>query len=81
MALHASADKEKSLRSECERIVKKNNNDVKSMITDRNELDHQLRESKLQSRLDKEEFERLLHIAISTQGSSAERRGKRKLFS
>ncbi len=83
-ALRATADKEKSLRSECEKIVKENNrllgiqsenvaihrqvtnrldNDLKPIITDRNELDHQLIESKLQSRLDREEFERLLLLA------------------
>ncbi len=33
------------------------------MIVNRNELDHQLRESKLQNRLDREEFERLLKAA------------------
>ncbi len=83
-ALHATADKEKSLRSECKRIVKENyrllgiqsenvaihrqvtsrlDNDLKSMMTDRNKLEQQLRESKLQSRLDKEAFEILLQLA------------------
>ncbi len=83
-ALCATADKEKFLRAECERIVKENDrlldiqsenvaihrqvtnrldNDLKSMITDHNELEQQLRESKLPSRLDKEEFERLLPLA------------------
>ncbi len=33
------------------------------MIVNRNELDHQLKESKLQNRLDREEFERLLKVA------------------
>ncbi len=33
------------------------------MMTDRNELEQQLRESKLQCRLDKEEFKRLLQLA------------------
>ncbi len=74
-ALCTAAEKEKSLRSECERIVKESDrlldiqfenvaihrqvtnrldNDLKSMITDGNKLEQQLRESKLQSRLDKE---------------------------
>ncbi len=83
-ALRTVADKEKSLRSECERIVKERDrflgtqsenvaihrqvtnrldNYLKYMITDRSELDQQLRESKLQSGLDREKFERLLQIA------------------
>ncbi len=84
-ALHTTADKEKSLRAECERIVKENDrllsiqsgsveihrevtnrldNDLKSMITDHNKLDQQCRESKLQSRLDREEFERLIQCGV-----------------
>ncbi len=36
--------------------------DLKSMIAVWNKLDHQLRASKLQNRLDREEFERLLQV-------------------
>ncbi len=81
MALQAASDKEKSLREECEKIVKENHmlmciqsenvaiqrevtkkldNELQSMIVNHNELDHQLRESKLQNRMDREEFEKLL---------------------
>ncbi len=84
MALQATSDREKSLREECEKIVKGNDrlmgiqsenvaihrevtkkldNEWQSMIVNHNELDHQLRESKLQNRLDREEFERLLKAA------------------
>ncbi len=44
-------------------VTKRLDNDLQSMIVNRNELDHQLRESKLQNRLDREEFERLLKAA------------------
>ncbi len=80
-ALRAATYKDKSLREECNKIVKENDrlmgiqyenvaihrevtkkldNDLQSMIVNHNELDHQLRECKLQNRLDREEFERLL---------------------
>ncbi len=76
-ALRATADTEKSLRSESEIIVREKDrllgiqsenvaihihvtsrldNDLKSMMTDHNKLKQQLRESKLQCRMDKEEF-------------------------
>ncbi len=44
-------------------VTSRLDNDLKSMMTDRNELEQQLRESKLQCRLDKEEFKRLLQLA------------------
>ncbi len=44
-------------------VTKKLDNELQSMIVNRNELDHQLRESKLQNRLDREEFEGLLKAA------------------
>ncbi len=83
-ALRAATDKEKSLRAECNKIVKENDrlmgiqsdniaihrevtkrldNNLQSMIVNHNELDHQVRESKLQNRLHREEFERLLKVA------------------
>ncbi len=73
-ALLAAADKAKSLRAECERMVKENdkliylqsqNVTIHREVTTavRNELDHQLTASKYQNRLDREEFERLLQVA------------------
>ncbi len=83
-ALRTTDNKEKSLQSECKRIVKENDrllgiqsenvaihrqdtsrldNDLKSMMTDRNKLQQQLIEGKLQFTLDKEEFERVLQLA------------------
>ncbi len=44
-------------------VTKKLDNDLESMTVNHNGLDHQLRESNLQNRLDKEEFERLVKAA------------------
>ncbi len=56
-----------SIQSENEAIYRQVtnmlDNDLKSMIIDHNELDQQLRESKLQSKMYREEFERHLQLA------------------
>ncbi len=44
-------------------VTAKLDEDLQSMTAVRNELDDQLRASKYQNRLDREEFERLLQVA------------------
>ncbi len=44
-------------------VTKRLDNDLQSMIVNHNKLHHQLRESKLQNSLDREELERLLKVA------------------
>ncbi len=89
-ALHAAAEKEKSLREEYlkikiehdklvtkesqsavmhRQVTQKLDNDLQSMIANRNELDHQLRDSKLTIRLEREEYEK--HLDTANQRSMA----------
>ncbi len=44
-------------------VTKRLDNNLQSMIVNCNELDHQLREGKLQNRLDREDFKRLIKAA------------------
>ncbi len=44
-------------------VTMKIDSELQSITADRNELDHQLRDSKLMIRLDREEYERCLHTA------------------